>query len=408
MKNTLFENSPKWSTTTKLVVALALVAIVAGILIRFNTILGPLMISFMLAYLINPAANFLKNKLRFSWNIAVGVIYLFLIIILLGLLTLGGLAIFEQFTSLIKFIQVEIVNVPTFLEKLSSQKYIFGPFTIDFSQLDLVQAGNQILSMVQPIISRLGTIVGSLAAGTASTIGWIFFAVLISYFILAETKGVSGEILKFSIPGYDEDIKNMGLELNRVWNAFLRGQLLIILLTIVFYTILLGSLRVNFYFGLAIIAGLARFVPYVGPVIAWTTYGLVVLFQDTTIFNLQQFPYALIVIGFAWLTDVILDNLVVPRLMGEALEVHPAAVMVAAIIFGSLFGIIGVVLAAPVLATSKLIGQYIFSKMFDLYPWTELKNRVPREPNPPLWMKSIINLIKKFPLLRKKSIKPNK
>ena len=202
------------------------------------------------------------------------------------------------------------------MENLSNQKYIFGPFEIDFSQLDLVQLGNQILSMVQPIISRLGTLVGSLAAGTASTIGWIFFAVLISYFILAESKGVSGEILKFSIPGYDEDIKNMGLELNRIWNAFFRGQLLIIMLTIVFYTFLLGSLRVNFYFGLAIIAGLARFVPYVGPVIAWTTYGLVVLFQDTTIFNLQQFPYALIVIGLAWLTDVILDNLVVPRFNG--------------------------------------------------------------------------------------------
>jgi predicted PurR-regulated permease PerM len=364
------------------------------------------MISFMLAYLINPVASFLTTKLRFSWNITVGIIYLLLIIILLGLLTLGGLAIFEQLTSLIKFIQVEIVNVPTFLENLSYQKYVFGPFEIDFSQLDLAQIGNQILNMVQPIISRLGTLVGSLAAGTASTIGWIFFAVLISYFILAETKGASDDLLKFSIPGYDEDIKNMGLELSRIWNAFFRGQLLIIFITIVFYTILLGSLRVNFYFGLAIVAGLARFVPYVGPVIAWTTYGLVVLFQDTTIFNMQQFPYALLVIGLAWLTDVILDNLVVPRLMGEALEVHPAAVMVAAIIFGSFFGIIGVVLAAPVLATSKLIGQYIFAKMFDLDPWTELKNRTPREPNPPLWMKGIINLIKRIPLLLRKLIRP--
>ena len=102
MKNSLFENSPKWSTTTKLVVALALVAILAGIIIKFNHNFGPLMISFLLAYLINPAAHFLKVKLKFSWNIAVGIIYLFLIIILLGLLTLGGLAIFEQLTSVNK------------------------------------------------------------------------------------------------------------------------------------------------------------------------------------------------------------------------------------------------------------------------------------------------------------------
>ncbi|MHB8134309.1 MAG: AI-2E family transporter [Anaerolineaceae bacterium] len=390
MNEPVDQNSPNWTNTTKLVVALVFIAVLAGVVIQFKTILGPLMISFMLAYILNPIACFLKDKIRISWNISVGIIYLLLLILLLGSLTLGGLAIFGQLTSLIKFIQSEIVNVPKFLADLSTQKYLIGPFTIDFSQLDLVQIGNQILSMVQPIISSFGTLVGSFAAGTASTIGWIFFAILISYFILSETKGVSGEILKLSIPGYEVDIKNMGIELNRVWNAFFRGQLIIILLTIILYTILLGSLQVSFYLGLALVAGLARFVPYVGPVVAWTTYGLVALFQDTTLFGLQNFPYALIVVGVAWVTDVILDNLLVPRLMGNTLKVHPAAVMIAAIVFGTFFGIIGVILAAPVLATSKLFGQYVFHKMFDAYPWEELENRVPREPNPPALMKGII------------------
>jgi predicted PurR-regulated permease PerM len=371
-------------------VALVFVAIIAAIAIQFNAILGPLMIAFLLAYMMNPVANFLKEKVKISWNIAVGLIYLILLLLLLGSLTLGGLAIFEQLTSLIKFIQTEIVNVPKYLADLSTQKYLIGPFTIDFSQLDLVQIGNQILNLVNPIISSFGTLVGSFAAGTATTIGYIFFAILISYFILSETKGVSGEIVKISIPGFEYDIQNMGMELGRVWNTFFRGQLIIILLTIFVYSILLGSLRINFFFGLAIVAGLARFVPYIGPVIAWTTYGLVALFQDTTIFGLKNFPYALLIIGIAWLTDVILDNLVVPRIMGNSLKVHPAAVMVAAIIFGGFFGIIGVILAAPVLATSKLFGQYIFHKMFDTYPWEELEKRVPREPKPPAWLKGII------------------
>ncbi len=390
------ENSPPWSNTTKLVVALIITAIFALLLFRFNSVFVPLMISFMLAYLFNPVANFLKNRLKFSWKISVTVIYLLLFIILIGLITLGGFAVFEQLSSLIKFIQTEIKNLPTYLEEISQFQIKFGTFEISLQQFDLAQWGNQILGMVQPIIGRLGTLVGSLAAGTATTIGWIFFSLLISYFILSESKGSPGKIFHLTIPGYNEDVDNIGIELGRIWNAFLRGQLTIILITIVIYSILLGSLGVNFFFGLAMVAGLARFVPYIGPVIAWTTYGLVVLFQDSTIFGLAQFPYALIVIGVAWMTDVILDNLVVPRLMGDALRVHPAGVMIAAIVFGRIFGIIGVILSAPVLATAQLIAQYVYYKMFDMDPWSEIKSRIPREPVTPGWLKGIMAFLKKF------------
>ena len=229
----------------------------------------------------------------------------------------------------------------------------------------------------------------SLAGGAATTIGWILFAFLISYFLLSESRGVRNEFLKIKIPGYNDDINLMGIELGRIWNAFLRGQLLIILLTIGIYIVILGSLQVNFYLGLALLAGIARFVPYIGPVIAWTTYGLVTLFQGSTIFGLESFPYALLVIGIAWITDVILDNLVVPRLMGDALEVHPAGVMVGAIVFGSIFGIIGVILAAPVLATAQLFGQYIFNKMFDQDPWVQINQRIQIEKKPPGWINAV-------------------
>lgn len=396
MENEPELTSPIWSNTTKLVVSLLILAIAGLLLFRFNSVFVPLTVSFMLAYLFKPVANFLKSRLKFSWRLAVTLIYLILFIILIGLLTLGGFAIFEQLSSLIAFIQNGIKNLPNYLTQISQQQLRIGGFEFNLQQFDLTQWGNQILGMVQPIISRLGTIVGSLAAGTATTIGWVFFSLLISYFILAESKGMPGKIFKFSIPGYNDDIKNMGIELGLIWNAFLRGQLTIILITIGIYSILLGSLNVNFFFGLALIAGLARFVPYIGPVIAWTTYGLVVLLQGRTIFGLEPFVYALIVIGCAWLTDVILDNLVVPRLMGDALRVHPAAVMVSAIVFGRIFGIIGVILSAPVLATAILFGQYIYYKMFDLNPWNEITSRIAKEPNPPNWLKVLISFFQKI------------
>lgn len=378
------EKSPSWSSTTKLVVALVMIAVFTFFIVRFNNILAPLFFAFLLAFLLYPIPDFFKEKLKISWRVTVIIIYLILLLLFLGLITLGGFAVFDQISSLIRFIQFEIRDLPVFLEELSQLRYEFGGFVIDFSELDLVSIGNQLLSMVQPMLSGLGNVVGSLAGSAAALIGWSLFSILISYFILSEAKGARSELFKIDIPGYNYDIQLMGIELKRTWNAFLRGQLTIIIITIIVYIILLGALGVNFYYGLAFIAGLARFVPYVGPAVAWTSYGLVSLFQGTTIFGLESFPYALVVIGVAWITDVILDNFVVPRLMGDALKVHPAAVMVAVIISASLFGFIGVLLAAPVLATAKLIGQYVFLKMFDIDPWEKIsQDRIPAEPKIP-------------------------
>jgi hypothetical protein len=89
------------------------------------------------------------------------------------------------------------------------------------------------------------------------------------------------------------------------------------------------------------------------------------------------FPYALIVVGCAWISDVIIDNFVSPRIMSNALKIHPAAVLVMVIISGSLFGFIGVLLSAPILASLKLVFTYVFRKLMDLDPWEGLLTTSP-------------------------------
>jgi len=127
---------------------------------------------------------------------------------------------------------------------------------------------------------------------------------------------------------------------------------------------------------LALLAGVARFVPYVGPFVAWTTYALVSLFQ-TNYFGVQPFTFALIVVGVAWVTDVLMDNFVSPRVMSNALKVHPAAVLVMVFITGSLFGFVGVMLSAPLLASMQLISTYVFRKLMDQDPWEGLQTIPP-------------------------------
>jgi predicted PurR-regulated permease PerM len=148
---------------------------------------------------------------------------------------------------------------------------------------------------------------------------------------------------------------------------------------VAWYSILLSILGVKYFFLLALLAGLARFVPYVGPFVAWTTYGLVALFQQNH-FNLLPFPYALLVVGCAWVSDIVIDNFVSPRVMSNALKVHPAAVLVMVLVSASLFGFIGVLLSAPVLASLKLLLTYVSRKLMDVDPWEGIETYPKPEP----------------------------
>ncbi len=366
-------SSPRWTSTIKIVVGIAFVAFFSWLLISFRSILGPLILAFILAYLIYPMAASLNLKVKLPWRLAVTIVYVVVIVIVVGLLTWGGLTLIQQVQNLVYFLQTAINGIPNFITQLSASPIKIGPFKFDLGHLDLVTLTNELLGIVQPLLSRVGSLVGTLATGAAATIAWLLFTYIVSYFILTETQGKPERMINIHIPGYNEDLKRMGYELGRIWNAFLRNQLIIFTMTTLFYTALLGILGVKFYFGLAVIGGLARFVPYVGPAIAWTSYGLVAYFQGSTVFGLTSILYAILIVGIAYLIDNVIDSFITPRLMADALKVHPAAVMIAAIVAASLMGFIGVVLAAPVLATFKLVLDYVLRKLLDMDPWEGLK-----------------------------------
>src|SRR3990170_326481 len=361
--------SPTWSSTTKLVIGLTFVAILAALLIYFRTIIGPLLLAVILAYALHPLAARINRATNLNWRMSVNLIYLVLVIIVLGLLTLSGFAIVQQLQSLIKLVNNFTRTLPELVAQISQQTYTFGPFEFSFKQYDLQSLTDQVLGTLQPLLGRVGTLVGTFATGAFSTLGWGFFVLLISYFLLAESGKVSSELIRIDIPGYSTDIIRLGNELVTIWNVFLRGQLVIFLLAIIIYTILMTGLGLRYSLAIAILAGLARFIPYIGPLVVWVVTALVALLQGQNYFGLQAWQYAAVVVIIALVIDQILDNVVNPRFMGHRLGVHPAAVLVAALVAANLIGLVGVVLAAPVLASMVLLGRYFSRKMLDLDPW---------------------------------------
>jgi predicted PurR-regulated permease PerM len=299
------------------------------------------------------------------------------LLLLIGLITLGGFAIVDQTQSLINLLDTALKSLPGTLENLSTQVIRLGPFVLDMTKLDIQTVTNQVLSTVQPLLGEVGTLVGKVATSAAGFLGWLAFVLIISYFISAESGGRSSGLVRIDIPGYAQDIRRMGKELDRVWSAFLVGQLILVILTILIYFVLLSILGVRFALGLALLAGLARFLPYVGPGILWITLSLVTFFQGSTLFNLTPLVYLLIVVGLSMIVDTVFDNFVSPKVMGTSLRLHPAAVLVSALIAANLIGIIGVLLAAPVLASLNLMGRYLVRKLFDQDPWENWPTIVP-------------------------------
>jgi predicted PurR-regulated permease PerM len=384
--------SPKWSSTFKMIIGLTTAGFMVALLIYFRSIIGPLILAFILIYLLHPLAVLLHNHTKLSWRVAVNIIYIILLIILIASSTLTGLAAVKQIESLIKVIQQFVNDLPNLIDQLSSQVILIGPYRIDLSQFtNLSQLGDQVISTLQGLIGRVGTLAGSLATATASTIGWGLFILVISYFVMADAGKVPNALDFVNIPGYSYDIQKMGSALGRIWNAFIRGQFTIVILVIISYTILLSILGVRYAFAIAILAGLARFVPYVGPLITYVVMGLVTLFQGGNYLNMQPVYYTLLTIGLSVIMDQVYDNLVSPRVMGKSLGVHPAAVLVVAIIAANLIGLIGLVLAAPVLASVNLVGRYIVRKMFDRDPWAEMGEEIKPMGFP--WMARMFNNI---------------
>jgi predicted PurR-regulated permease PerM len=362
-------SSPKWGTNMKLVIALTIIFLIGALVARFHTILGPALMAIVLAYLLHPLVSFLHRKARFSWGLAVNLIYLVFILILLALITWGGVGLIGQVQNLITAVQNYANDLPGLIESLSHRVFLFGPFKLDLSTFDWQAIGQQVLSYVQPALGKLGGLVGALASGAASTLGWTAFVVIVSYFFLLESGGLREGIIHFDIPGYTEDIRRITQRLGRIWNAFLRGQIIIFFSKVIAYTVVMSILGVHYSIGVALVAGFAGFLPYVGPAINWAVIILITYFQGGNIFGLTPLVYTLVTLGVALLIDQVFDNLVAPRLMSQALKVHPAFVLIAAIVAANLLGILGVVVAAPLLATLQLLGRYTMRKLLDRDPW---------------------------------------
>jgi predicted PurR-regulated permease PerM len=361
--------SPAWGTATKALVAFAIMAIIAGLLLRFSDIIPLLILAVILTFIVLPLIQFMVLRLQFPWALASNIAMLLVVAVIIGISMAAGVAIIQQLQGLFLLVQRFLLTLPDELARLSATTYILGPWVIDLSQFDLQLLGEQLLATIQPLLGEVSGLITQLASGALESLARVVFVLAITYFLTFDYRRIRAAIKGIMIPGYTEDIRRLRIALIRIWQAFLRGQLLIVLMMSVMTWVLMSILGVRYAIGLGVLGGLAKFIPIVGPTTAGLIAALVAIFQPGNWLGLTPFGHGVLVIVCVIVLDNGVDYLIIPRIFGTTLKLHPVVVLIGLLIGASLAGVLGLLLSAPTMATMILLGRYTYRKLFDLPPW---------------------------------------
>ncbi|NLD18432.1 MAG: AI-2E family transporter [Tissierellia bacterium] len=396
-KSSQNNDSPPWGWATKLVVGILFIVGFLALIIRFKTYTQMLLIAFIISFLLNPLVKFFHKTTRVKWRLSATIIYVLLAGLVVWAIAAGGSGLAGQIQ---KFFTLAIDNVDTiteFFESWSDRTISWGVFNFTIPHINFDVIGKAISESLQSIVTSAANITTTVVGTVGGVVVNIVITYMISFFITSESEGVGKKIINISLPGYEKDFQRLGQEIGRIFNSFIRGEFFMVATSITIYTIFLGAMGLPYFFVLALIAGFGRFIPYIGAGMGWVAFFIGALVQSPTPFGMEPFFYALLVIAIAVVLDMIMDHVIQPRVMGNSLHVHPAAIMISALIMAQLFGLLGLMLAAPALATLKLLLQYCSRKIFDQDPWEGFQYyQKPAEPKLIKWLRRIWRKIRLF------------
>ncbi|HET9521989.1 MAG TPA: AI-2E family transporter [Candidatus Limnocylindrales bacterium] len=206
-------------------------------------------------------------------------------------------------------------------------------------------------------------VVGGIAGVVGSIVGYIIIPVWIFYLIKDRPALVAAA--ERSMPAaWQTDVRTVTYLVLRVFGQWVRGQLFLGLTVGVatFAGLMLLSATVDPIFGrfailLSIVAGVLELLPIIGPIIAAIPAVLLALTAGLDAAIAALVMYTVI--------QQVENNVLVPKIQGDAVELHPSAVMFALVIGGAIAGIIGAILALPITAAARDVFRYLFHRVDD-------------------------------------------
>ena len=331
----------------------------AWLVYLLSPILTPFLAGAILAYILNPGVDWLAGR-RVPRALGALLVILMLLVILLLLLLIIAPLIQKQVTEL-------SLHVPALLAKLDEVlaprlKAWFGweiGFDIGSLKAFVAEHWETPDGLAQRVLSSLK--LGGLAL--AGLIGNLLLIPLVLFYLLTDWHDMIGRLDRVIPRRWHDEVTRGARDINAVLAEFLRGQLAVMGLLALYYTIALRIGGIDFALPIGIVTGGLVFVPYLGFAIGLVLALIVAALQLDGVHSLIVVA---VVFGFGQMLE---GFFLTPRIVGNRIGLHPLAVVFALLAFGQVFGFFGILLALPASAVllvglRRLNAAYLASSLY--------------------------------------------
>lgn len=331
---------------------LAVFVIVSVLIYLLAPILMPFLTAAVLAYIADPLADKLEKKM--SRTLAVSVVFFTLSLIALLLLFIVLPLLERQIVVLAEKLPLYIDRaqnyfVPLLKERLGLDIGLFDLGMLKTSLSDYWKTAGGIAAKILTSISRSGLILA----------GWIanfLLMLVVTFYLLRDWDSLVAKVHAL-IPRHNEKtIVVIAKESDEVLGAFFRGQMLVMLVLSVVYTVGLMIVGIDTALLIGMLSGMVSFVPYLGFIVGIVVASIAALMQFQEIMPL-------VYVAIVFMTGQMLEGmLLTPWLVGDKIGLHPVAVIFAVLAGGQLFGFVGILLALPVAAVIAVVLRHIHER----------------------------------------------
>ena len=351
-----------WNDTTRYAVLFVLAAGLIWLLSAARPLIGPLVVSALLAFILNPVVGWLCRRTRLNHGLAVGVVYTIFAVILVAIPAVATPYLVRQLRGFSDAIIWVLDTVPLLL----SRSFSFAGFSI--LPADWLTNLDQFIADSVAALAR--NALNFLAVFTENVV-WVLLTMVTLFYLLKDGNRLADGLLQLAPPAARPEWKRLLKEIDRACNAFFRGQLLLI--AIVGTLAAIGGLAIGLPGAviLGVLAGLLDLVPSLGPTVAGAVAVIVALVLGSSHLALPNGLFALIVAALYFLIQQVENIWLRPQIMSHNLRLHPGVIFVGVIGALAVKGILAALLIVPMMASAAILARYIHAKLIDQPPWPE-------------------------------------
>jgi predicted PurR-regulated permease PerM len=356
-----------WRVTTRAIMLIITLALLFALVAQLLELLIMLLLAIILAAAMSPIADRVADVARlrrWRWRPPRGLIVLLIyltVALMLGLLLAAGLKlVVPELVDLVSQLPRLLGQVQSRLDSLVAQWPILGGLASAISVERIVALVRGAAGQIIQIISSLGGLVFN-----------GFMVLLMALYLTVDGRAMRDYLLVFTPPSRREQNRRVTSAIGQRLGSWVRGQALLCLCIGVLTWIALVLIGLPYAALLAIIAGLLEVIPNLGPVLAAVPIVLVGLLDSPAT--------ALIALVACCLIQALENNLIVPRIMGGAVEIHPLVVVFVLLAGGSLLGITGAILSVPVAGALAVIVDEIRTALLERQ---DQQDEIPLAPRP--------------------------